>query len=567
MPQSLGSLCIVLHGHLPYVLNHGSYPHGEAWLFEAAAETYLPLLEMLDDLAKEQTRASLTIGLTPVLLEQLGHPGFKNRFAAYLIERQERAARDQAEFTKAGEEPLATLAERWEAWYAARLDHFEAIDRDLVGQFSARQREGQIEILTSNATHAYMPLMVTDECIRAQMSAGTLTTQRHLGRKSRGMWLPECAYRPASEHWKPVVLWDDARYRPGIESYVSACGVDHFFVDTPLVSGAAPLGTFDKGVFQSVSEAQAYWDKQRGWRNPMDPVGVASVPEPPRCFALARHPRVSEQVWSSIIGYPSGGAYLEFHRRHGDRGLRYHRITDVKLDLSLKQPYQPAEALARLHDNAQHFCEIVREALREHRRTTGRAGVVTAPFDAELFGHWWHEGLGFLREVLRILAGDQTVTLATAEQALEEYPPTTVVRLPEGSWGRNGDHSVWLNDATRPLWEMEYRAEARMLTLLRELPWRANAPVRAMMERAGRQLLLMQASDWPFVIHSKGAVDYGLQRFAGHATRFDRLTAIAESLAAGRAVDGLQQIQIAEADAHDDVFKEIDLGWWAEKSG
>ena len=81
---------------------------------------------------------------------------------------------------------------------------------------------------------------------------------------------------------------------------------------------------------------------------------------------------------------------------------------------------------------------------------------------------------------------------------------------------------------------------------------------------AGRQLLLMQASDWPFVIHSKGAVDYGLQRFAGYATRFDRMAAIVQSLAAGHPTDALQQVQIAEADAHDDIFANIDLTWWAE---
>ena len=59
--------------------------------------------------------------------------------------------------------------------------------------------------------------------------------------------------------------------------------------------------------------------------------------------------------------------------------------------------------------------------------------------------------------------------------------------------------------------------------------------------------------------------DYGTQRFAGHATRFDRMTAIAESVAAGREIDRLQQVQIDEADAHDDIFAEIDLNWWTER--
>ena len=485
MSEQLGSLCIVLHGHLPYVLHHGSYPHGEAWLFEAAAETYLPFLEILDELALHRARPGLTIGLTPVLLEQLVHERFKTGFVAYLHERSWHAwaASDRTEFERSSSSEFAYLATRWERTYARRLEHFEKIGRDIAGQFAAHRDAGHIQILTSNATHAYMPLMVTEQCIRAQMSAGVATSERRLGKSFRGMWLPECAYRPAIENWKPVVLWDDARYRPGLEKHLSAAGVDHFFVDTHLVTGAQPLGTFDAGKFSAVSEAQVYWDKQRGWRNPMEPVGIASTPEPPKCFALARHPRVSEQVWSGIIGYPGNGAYLEFHRRHGERGLRYHRITDVNLDLSQKQPYVLDDTYPKLYENAHHFCQIVRDALKEHQAMTGRPGVIVAPFDAELFGHWWYEGISFLRDVIMILSRDKTVNLSTAEEVLELRRPDTVVRLPEGSWGKNGDHSVWLNDQTRWMWEIEYRAEARMLKLLRELPWKTNEAVAAMMKR------------------------------------------------------------------------------------
>ena len=399
----------------------------------------------------------------------------------------------------------------------------------------------------------------------AQMLAGVATSEKHLGRKSHGMWLPECAYRPANEHWKPAVLWDDARYRPGIETYVAEAGINHFFVDTRQVAEAEPLGTFEQGTFQAVDPSQLYWDKQRGWRDPMVPVGISSPAQPPKVYAFARHPKASEPVWSSVVGYPGSAPYLEFHRRHGDHGLRYHRVTNVSFDLSQKQPYQLDDTFTKLYENSQHFCETVRETLREHHQMTGRPGIVVAPFDAELFGHWWFEGTQFLRDVLLTLSRDKSVTLATAEEILAHRPPDTVVRLPEGSWGQHGNHSVWLNDSTRWIWEIEYRAEARMLTLLRQLPWRDNAPIQQMLQRAGRQLLLMQASDWPFVIHSKGAVDYGIQRFAGHATRFDRMTAIAASLSAGNPLDSLQEVQIAEADAHDDIFAEIDLNWWAEK--
>src|SRR5271170_640753 len=112
MSEPVGTLCLVLHGHLPYVLNHGSYPHGEAWLYEAAAETYLPILDMIGECALLKARPALTIGLTPVLLEQLAHDRFKIGLVEYLQERIGRAREDRAGFEKSGEAHFAYLASR-----------------------------------------------------------------------------------------------------------------------------------------------------------------------------------------------------------------------------------------------------------------------------------------------------------------------------------------------------------------------------------------------------------------------------------------------------------------------
>ena len=84
-----------------------------------------------------------------------------------------------------------------------------------------------------------------------------------------------------------------------------------------------------------------------------------------------------------------------------------------------------------------------------------------------------------------------------------------------------------------------------------------------MLERAARELLLLQASDWPFVIHSQGAVDYGIQRFSGHGTRFDRMRHIAENDRRGAAARrDRAACRSHEADLHDSVFPTIDLNWW-----
>jgi 1,4-alpha-glucan branching enzyme len=565
MPAPLGRLCLILHGHLPYVLHHGLWPHGEAWLFEAAAETYLPLLELLDTLsdAGAAAGARLTVGLTPVLLEQLADGHFKAGFVRHLHERIGRAAADAVEFERKRDGARAVQATRWQSWYEKRLGYFEQIRQDIPGAFAAHARAGRIEVLTSAATHAYLPLLLEDSSIRAQLSAGLAITRTHLDVAPRGCWLPECAYRPATTDWRPAVLGLPPRARTGLETHLAGAGLSHFFVDAHLLSQARPVATIGRdGQIEPMSEALVYWDTQRGWGNPMEPAAVAAAPQPPGVYSFARHPRISEQVWSGVIGYPGAAEYLEFHVKHGQGGLRYHRVTSHDVPAAEKAIYDPRLVPGKIYEHSHHFCQVVRQLLRQYTAETGRVGTIVAPFDAELFGHWWFEGPQFLHDVLLTLAHDGSVELVTPQQVLETNPPDKEVCPPEGSWGANGNHSVWLNEQTRWLWESEYHAEQRFGHLLKELPWQTKPAVRQHLEQAARELLLLQASDWPFVIHSGGAADYGAIRFAGHVTRFDRLGNIAQAVAAGEKIDAVQQTEIAEAAAHDAVFSAVDLNWW-----
>lgn len=562
MPTPLGSLCIVLHGHLPYVLHHGEYPHGEAWLFEGVAETYLPLFEVLDDLAGQNITPGLTIGLTPVLLEQLASDYFKSGFVAYLNGRIDRARQDRREFETHKQRHFARLAAQWEELFIKRLEQFEKLGRDVIAPIVKHANSGNIELLGGPATHAYLPLLLNEQSIRAQLALGRFTTKKHLRRDCPGAWLPECAYQPAWEKWIPWVLFGDPRGRPGTEHFLSHAGFSHFFIDTPLLDQAEPMGRMNGHTFEPFTGAPEQASAPHSGRSPLAPVGVVSQPEAPRCFALARHPQVSAQVWSGKIGYPGAGEYLEFHRKQGEHGLRYHRVTDIGMALSEKQAYLPEPASQRVREHAAHFCQTVRQALADHLKQAGEPGVCVAPFDAELFGHWWFEGPAFLRELLIELSRDERVSLVSAEQALERRPPRDVVRLPEGSWGKGGKHEPWLNDQTRWMWEVEYRAENQLLKLLHDLPWRERPDIRAVLERLARELVLLQASDWPFVVHSQGAVDYGMERFSLHATRFNRLSAIAQTIASGKTPTAVQLVELSEIDAHDIPFKDIDLEWW-----
>jgi 1,4-alpha-glucan branching enzyme len=554
---AIGSFCLVLHGHLPWVLHHGHWPHGEVWLFEAAAETYLPLLEAFGD-----GSCPVTLGLMPVLLEQLGHPRFTEGFARWLGEQAARALRDAAEFTARGDGHLAWLAEEQHRHFLALSARFDAIGRDIPRAFGALAQRGAIELLTSNATHGYMPFLKHDACSRAQVRAGVHTSQRRLGFRPAGAWLPECAYRPGGP-WTPPVGDRTPRHRAGVEEVFGHEGVGFFFVDAHLFAGARSEGTQTASGFTKVPWDQATWDETRGWRSVLEPHLVSSDGGPGRLLALARHPEVSEQVWSGDVGYPGDGRYLEFHKRHGRDGLRYWRVTAPKTDLGAKLPYAPDEVQGAVYAHAQHFGAVVRSILKRHHERTGRHGTVVAPFDAELFGHWWHEGPRFIREVMACFAGDDVVRPATVSQVLRQWPADKVVSLPEGSWGEGGDHRVWLNDETRWMLEAAHGAEDRLLDLLARLDWRGSPAIAEPLKLAARELLLLQASDWQFVIKTRGAVDYGYRRFCEHLARFDRACTITDARARGEPDDEVTAAELADIRLHDACFEDLRLEWWS----
>jgi 1,4-alpha-glucan branching enzyme len=538
--MAVGSFCMVLHGHMPYVLWHGSWPHGEDWLYEAAAETYLPLLSVIDRCVYLNCNPKLTIGLTPVLLEQLAHRRFKDGFRIYLDDYRQRAKDDRRQFEQANQMHMAFLAGRWEEFYTKLSQQFNDIDCNIPIAFERRFRAGQIELLTSAATHGYMPLLLEDSSIHAQVRAGLNTSQRILGVKPTGMWLPEGAYRPAGS-WTPAIPWGSHNGRVGIERLVGQEGITHFFVDSQLING-------EPSIHEPVLVKDSF--------NGVSPV-----------TAFARDADICKHVWCKFVGYPANSVYLEFHKRHSPRrGLRYWKITDRKSGLGSKDLYYPDDVPSKIHEHVQHFCGQVKRRLYEYRSRTGKNGVVVACFDSELFGHWWFEGPRFLGDVLLTLNADPDVDLCTSQEYLQSHQPVRRETLSAGSWGEGGDNRVWAANELKWLWEMEYCCETLFGKLTYNLPWRKQSELRKILEKAGRELLLLQASDWPFVISRKQAPDYGAKRFVGHVSRFDILTDMAERLAEDpqylQKLNDVQKLELKNIDAHDVVFPEIDLNWW-----
>jgi 1,4-alpha-glucan branching enzyme len=589
-----GGFTYMLHSHLPYVRENGTWPHGEEWLYEALAETYLPLLEVVADLAAAGIHGGLTIGLTPILCEQLADPLVLERSAAYLEDRRDRAARDVARFREAartgrlapaeggiglaggargiGAQEAASFAGLAE-WYEGRFAGLrEALagrwGGDVVGAFRGLQEAGVVEIATSAATHGYLPLLARDSSIRAQVREGVRSYERLFGRRPRAIWLPECAYRPAVPVGTPLEaeraeLDPSARLRPGLERFLEEEGLLVFFAESQMLEG---------GPATSATRGELIGPYGAVRRRRDAPVPRDEPPRPATTYeaywvrdsevaVVGRNERTGLQVWSGTVGYPGDYAYREFHKKDDVSGLQYWRVSGAGVDLGDKAPWDPEVAFARVRDHAGHYAWLVHELLGDQARRGLERPFIVSAYDTELFGHWWFEGVAWLGEVVRYLAADPAVELTTAGGWVESHPPTHAVELPEGSWGLGGTHYTWWNDQTAWFWPPIHAAEVRLEALcVRELedPGAADAERVAHLRQAAREVLLLQSSDWPFLVTTGQAAQYATERFREHVARFERLAADLEASAPGAPLPPGATEARRSLEALDNPFPDLD---------
>ena len=534
MPKGL--LSLVLHAHLPFVRHpeHDEFLE-EDWLYEAVTEVYLPLLGALGRLRESGGRPRLAMTLSPALCEMLSDPLLRLRYARHLdnlraLARKEvgRTASHDPQYHPAArqfDERLGETARLWEEVYS----------RGVVGAFAEMQEAGVVEINTCAATHGFLPLVSTVEARRAQIQVAVVNYRKHFGRKPRGIWLPECAYAE------------------GVETLLAEVGLEYFFADAHAVLYGEPRPRY--GVHAPVRL----------------PNGVA---------VFARDPETGEQVWSAQGGYPGDPFYREFYRdlgwdapldyvhphlhadgRRRSLGLKYHRVTGRGVPLQDKQPYDPRAATGRAAEHARHFVASRVEQAGRLREAFGGAAtpLVVSAYDAELFGHWWHEGVDFLEQVFRQLdARRDDIAPVTPGDYLDASPRLQTLRLSQSSWGEGGYNKVWLSESNAWLYPRQHAAEARMTELAdrfavaagRDNP--SDALTARALKQAARELLLAQSSDWAFQIYQGTTAGYAAGRFNTHVWRFERLAVSVERGAIDREF-------LEEAEGRDNLFPEIDF--------
>jgi 1,4-alpha-glucan branching enzyme len=566
-----GFLALTLHAHLPYVVNHGTWPHGMEWLHEAAAETYLPLLRVLGNLERDGVPANFNISLSPILLEQLAHPYFIAEFPKYLTRKIIAAREDEAYFIQSGDAHLTETARFWGRFFSSALDDFNALEGDIIRGFRHFNDTGLIEIITCGATHGYMPLLGTDESIRAQVRTAVSAHMRHIGRHPRGIWVPECGYRPAGFWNYPVPHAGSTEAHPGfnrigVEQVLSESRLDYFFVDTHLVEESrripSPYGPPETSVPRESRIELVTEGPQRSLYQPYYVDGQYK-----RRFAtsvFARDPSTGQQVWSGDTGYPGDANYLDFHKKRFPGGHRYWQVTGAMIDIDDKLVYWPQQAAERVKDHASHFVSLVYQTLQPHFNDS-TPPVLCAPFDAELFGHWWFEGPLWLEAVCRTLH-DHDTGLATIKcsEYLDRYPRAGFIAMPEGSWGAEGNNQVWMNPETAWTYTHIYPAELYTRTVCTQGKWRDSELGERIVQQLCRELLLLESSDWQFLITTGAARDYAEMRFLTHNDQFLELKGIWQAFEQDGSLNEHMESRLADIEHRDSIFPDIDPCLWAE---
>ncbi len=515
----LGYLALVLHAHLPFVRHpeHDEFLE-EGWLYEAITESYIPLLWMMEGLASDGVEFRLTMSLTPTLVTMLNDELLRRRYLRHL-DRLCELAEKEVERTRHLPEFHDTAVFYRERFATAREDYCHRWKKDLVGAFARLRQTGKLEIVAGAASHGYLPLLrVNPAAVRAQIFLGAQHYTETFGGAPRGFWLPECGFYP------------------GLDETLKEAGIRYFFVESAAIESAK------FGV-----HAPLYC-----------PSGVA---------AFGRDPEASKQVWSSVEGYPGDHDYREFYRdighdldldylkpcihRDGIRvntGIKYHRVTGRT---DGKEPYVRQRAWDKAAAHADHFLRSRQAQAQSLNGQMGRKPIVVAPYDAELFGHWWFEGPVWLNDLCRLTAGGQKIVrLVTPSEYLDEYPVNQVETPGASSWGYKGHHEVWLNSANDWIYPHLHAAADQMSELAEVFP-AADGLTRRALGQAARELLLAQSSDWAFIMTRGTMVPYAIRRTKEHLLRFRQLYDMLKE-------DRVHEDGLGEMEERDNIFPKLD---------
>ncbi|WP_027340865.1 glycoside hydrolase family 57 protein [Halonatronum saccharophilum] len=531
MGSKRGYLAIILHAHLPFI-RHPEYDDfmEEQWLYQAITETYIPLINKFEDLYEDGVDYKLTMTLTPTLLSMLTDNLLQERYLRYL-DKSIRLSKEEVKRTKENKD-FNNLSKYYLNRFKKAKETFIAYDKDITNAFKKFSKLGFLKIITCGATHGYLPLMQEHpEAVKAQIEVAVGLHKRILGEDPKGIWLPECAY-----------------YK-GLDKILKEYGIEFFALDSHGLLYGKPRPEY--GVFAPISTES----------------GVA---------VFGREQKSGRQVWSSKVGYPGDYVYREFYRDIGfdlpldyigpyihpdgirrDTGIKYYKITNDNGDLNKKSVYDHKEAKLKAEEHAQHFIDERIIQLKDLEGLIDRNPIFVAPYDAELFGHWWYEGPEFLDFLIRRLGEEEDLSLVSPLDYLEFYPTNQISQPSSSSWGAKGYNDIWLEESNDWIYPYLHKMAEKMIELATDISDPSDLNRRAL-NQAARELLLAQSSDWAFIMATGTTVEYARKRVKDHIQNFVHLCQGVEE-------DDLDKNFLRELEEKNNIFPYINYKVYSQK--
>jgi 1,4-alpha-glucan branching enzyme len=492
-----GFLCLLLHAHLPFVRHPEKEGElAEEWLYEAITETYIPLLRVMNKLLKEGVDFHLTLNISPSLVSMLGDTLLQRRYKKHLLKLIELS---EKEINRTKNRPdLNQVARLYNDMFKKTYKIFhEKYNDNLIQGFKDVYNTGKLELITSAATHGYLPLLLTEEALSAQVKVGVETFRHYFSQDPAGIWLPECGFKD------------------GIDSILAENDIRYFVSSSHGLLNAVPRPKY--GLYAPI----------------YTPNGVA---------VFGRDRESSKQVWSANEGYPGDFNYREFYRDIGydldynyvkpylpegirkHTGIKYYKITG-KTDH--KEVYDPDKAREKVAEHAENFIFNRKHQMLYLKQILDRKPIIVAPYDAELFGHWWFEGPLWIEYLFKKIDCDQDkIRTITPSEYLNKYKKNQVAVPSESSWGYKGYHEVWLNGSNDWIYRHLHEAELKIKDLAdqnKDLEDKKSLAYRTLNQMA-RELLLAESSDWAFIIKTDTMVEYALKRTQKHLANFFKLS-------------------------------------------
>jgi 1,4-alpha-glucan branching enzyme len=473
------ALSLVMEAHLPFVREYNKEdelsPAGEEGrFFEYVSETLLPLLEVFHRLENDHIPFRLAVAISPVLCHMLNDELLQQKYLAY-IDKQIEFGRQELERT-AGNSELNKLSQGYYNQIVdRRIAYTERYEKNILKAFDFFRRKGKVEILSSCATHAFLPFLSHNpESLQAQMEAPISTYRRHFS-SPQGFWLPCLG-------WTPV-----------LEPYLRAYNYTYTIVDSHglLLGKPAP----DKGCFFPVKTPNGTFILAR------DLYAVREIEK------IANNELYRNN--DKDVGYELSPEIVNrFLSPEGERrrtGYKYWSKTENEQN----NIYNPQAASEKVIESTRLFLENTIARLEEASKHMNEVPVSLFANNADYFGRFWHEGSQFIEGLFRMASGYRDVKFVCPSEYIfkQDLSSLQVVEPEFSSSGVNGYAETWLDVSNDWIYRHLYRAMERMTELAERFPDDTGLKERAL-NQAAREVLLAQSSDWSSLLFKQDSTEY-----------------------------------------------------------